>query len=204
MTVSPGWCQHPGGCPETSENFVSLFGNWYCSASVNDRADPITKDQLYKVKQMQFCDFECGTRPQPGNNPCAPCPPKTVTLGKWLNHSKPWLSFSLLPGEWVATQSILRNSVSRSCVMFTIVSAQTHSESLLPLTIASFSKGMTEAKRFPTGKTKLSWFYSPSSHVLWLPWLGALFGSFNYLIFRAILFKPCHMLISNWSLADFV
>lgn len=160
-------------------------------ASLSDRADPIMKGQLYKVKQMQFCDFECGTGPQPENNPCAFLPPKTVTLGKWLNHSKPWLSFSLLPGGWVPTQSILGNSVSRSCVMFTTVSARTHSESLLPLRIACFSKGRTEAKRFLTGKTKLPCFCSPSSHALWLPRLCALFGSFNYLIFTAVLFKPC-------------
>lgn len=37
--------------------------------------------------------------------------------------------------------------------MFTTVSARTHSESLLSLTIACFSKGTTEAKRFLTGKT---------------------------------------------------
>lgn len=70
-------------------------------ASLSNRADRIMKDQLYKVKQMQFCDFECGTGPQPENNPCAFLPPKTVTLRKWLNHSKPWLSSSLLPGGWV-------------------------------------------------------------------------------------------------------
>lgn len=45
-------------------------------ASLSDKADPIMKDQLYKVKQMQFCDFECGTGPQPENNPCvSPAPP---------------------------------------------------------------------------------------------------------------------------------
>lgn len=164
-------------------------------ASLSDRADRIMKDQLYKAKQMQFCDFECGTRPQHENNPCASLPTKTVTLGEWLNLSKPWLSFSLLPGERVTTQSVLRNSVSRSCVMFTTVSAQTHSESLLPLTIACFSKGTTEAKRFLTGKTKLSWFYSPSSHVSWLPRLCGLFGSFNYFIFS--LNTVTHLLVTE-------
>lgn len=138
---------------------------------------------IIQSKADAVCDFECGTRPQHENNPCASLPTKTVTLGEWLNLSKPWLSFSLLPGERVTTQSVLRNSVSRSCVMFTTVSAQTHSESLLLLTIACFSKGTTEAKRFLTGKTKLSWFYSPSSHVSWLPRLCGLFGSFNYFIF---------------------
>lgn len=67
-----------------------------------------------------------------------------------------------------------------------------------------FLKGRTEAKRFLTGKTKLPCFCSPSSHALWLPRLCALFGSFNYLIFTAVLFKPCDTLISNRSLADFV